>query len=90
MASLQQDIVAIIEICRSAISVPKKARPRIEARTIEDARRILVKLKDYDLGDDAALPTIRPNDRRLSWWEILSAMEAAEKLLERRLDRRPS
>lgn len=89
MASLQQEVLGIIEICRSAIAVPKKSRPGIDAQTIQAARRILVKLRDYG-ATDATLATIMPSDRRLNWWDVLSAMEAAERFLERRLNRSPS
>jgi hypothetical protein len=86
MASLQQDILGIIEICRSAIAVPKKSRPGIDAQTIEAARRILVKLREYG-ATDTTLATIMPSDRRLNWWDVLSAMEAAKKFLEHKLAR---
>ncbi len=85
MASPQQDILIIIGICRSALAIPKKSRPPINTQTIEVARKILSRLRDYNPDDTFA--TIRLNDR-LSWWEILYAMEAAEKFLERRLDRK--
>jgi hypothetical protein len=89
MPSLQRDILAIIESCRSALAVPKKSRPRIDAKSIEAARKIVVRLKEYG-GVDDTLPTITLNERRLSWWEILSAMEAAKQFLEHKLDRRQS
>jgi hypothetical protein len=85
--SLRQDILTIIESCHSALAVPKRSRPRIDAKSIEVARKILVKLKEYG-GIDGTLATIKLNESRLSWWEILSAMEAAKQFLERKLDRR--
>lgn len=88
MASLQQDILIIIGICRSALAIPKKSRPVIDAPTMEATRKILVRLKEYG-GVDGTLTTIKLNDSRLNWWDILSAMETAEQLLERKLDRRP-
>jgi hypothetical protein len=86
MASLQEDILAVIEMCRSAIAIPKKSRPDIDAPTIEGARKILIRLREYE-PSDAALTTLRLNDT-LSWWDLLHAMEAADKLLEDRLIRR--
>jgi hypothetical protein len=62
-------------------------RPSIDTRTIEVARQILARLKEYDTGGDATFATIRLNESRLNWWEILYAMETGEKFLERRLAR---
>jgi hypothetical protein len=87
MDSLQEEILGIIEVCRSALAVPKKMRPSIDARTIKVARRILARLKDYDTGGGATFATIRLDEHRLNWWEILYAMEAAERFLERWLAR---
>lgn len=89
MPSLQQDVLAIIATCHSALAVPKRSRPRIDAKSIEVARKILVRLKEYG-GIDGTLTTIKLNESRLGWWEILSAMEAAKQFLERKLDRRES
>jgi hypothetical protein len=82
----QEEILAIIEICRSAIAVPKKSRPSIEAQTIGAVRSILVKLRECG-ATDATLATIMPSNSRLNWWDVLSAMEAAKKFLEGRLAR---
>jgi hypothetical protein len=86
MPSLQQDILAIIQACQSALAVPKKARPRIDAKSIEAARKLLVRLKEYG-AVDGTLPTIKLNESELGWWEVLSAMESAKQFLERKLDR---
>ena len=88
MASLQRETLTIIETCRSVLAVPKRLRPNIDTRTIGTARRILAKLKEGD-PTDATLSTINLDDSLLNWWEILYAMEAAEMLLVRRLDRKP-
>ena len=86
MASLQEEILGIIEVCRSALAVPKKSRPAIDAKTIGAARNIYVRLREYG-GTDATLATIRLSGSRLNWWDVLSAMEAAKKFLENRLAR---
>jgi hypothetical protein len=87
MTTLRQDILTIIESCHAALAVPKNSRPSLDAKTIEAARKILERLKDYD-EIDGLLMTIKLKDGRLGWWEILSAMEAAERFLERRLGRK--
>lgn len=89
MDSLQQEILTIIETCHSAIAVPKKARPRIDTQTIGVARKILARLRDYDLNDDT-LPTIKLNEGQLSWWELLAAMHGAQSFLESRRGRKRS
>jgi hypothetical protein len=86
MPSLRPDILKIIDNCHAALAVPKKSRPDLDAQTIEAARKILERLKDYD-EIDGVLMTIKLKDGRLGWWEILSAMEAASKYVERRLGR---
>jgi hypothetical protein len=86
MTSLQEDILAVIEACRSATAIPKKSRPNIDAPTIEAARKILAKLRDYE-PSDTGLATMKL-DHSLNWWELLHVMDAAEKLLEERLNRR--
>jgi hypothetical protein len=87
MPSPRQDILKIIENCHAAVAVPKKSRPDLDAQTIEAARKILERLKDYD-EIDGVLMTIKLKDGRLGWWELMCAMEAAEKYIERRLGRK--
>jgi hypothetical protein len=85
MASLEEQILAMIEVCRSALMVPKRWRPRIDAQTREIARGILAQLKEYG-PETAAMATINLDDRLLNWWELLYVMEAAERFLAVRLD----
>lgn len=50
IASLELEIVTIIEACHSVLAIPKSCRPGIDARTIAVARRILATLREVDLG----------------------------------------
>src|SRR5579862_6579216 len=83
MCSLQRQTLTVIETCRHMLRIPKRFRPKVDAKTTEAANGILAKVQEAQLNDNI-LKSINIEADTLNWWTLLYIMELINHYLTKR------
>jgi hypothetical protein len=74
MTSLQREVLDVIEMCRAALAIPKRLRPKVSSAVIASADETLQKVKQRR-PHDTELSEISIEAASQSWWALRFAME---------------
>ena len=74
MSPLQRQTLTLIETCRCMVRIPKRFRPKVDAKTSAAANGILAKVHEAQLNDKM-LKSINIEADTLNWWTLLYIME---------------
>jgi hypothetical protein len=83
MTPLQRQTLTMIETCRHMLRIPKRFRPKVDAKTSAAANGILAKVYETPLNDNM-LERIDIEADALNWWTLLYIMELINRYLTKR------